>query len=172
MLAQLDGIDGVAESRVDWTGRFFLLKLAPGRKPEEVTVRVSAVLKQAARLDATREAEQSAAYRRGEPWMRAGETLKMSEHEAIVLGERFATKAAGTAGLDAEQTKLLVEILKEELAALFTRLQGTDWQLQKKLRHEWPDLIARTLERSLKFVTEEQAGKIRESLQSAFGQRK
>jgi len=172
VLAQLEKVDGVAESRVDWTGRYFLLKLAPGKSPEEVAADAGSALKGAKRLDATREAGQIAAYRRGELWMSSGETLKLSEHEAGVLGERFGRKAAEAAGLDADQTKRLLEILREELTSAFARVKGTDAQLQRKFRQECPALIARVAERSRAFVTEEQATKIAESLESTFGREK
>lgn len=171
-MAQLDQVDGVAESRVDWTGRYFLLKLTPGGAPDGVALRAASSLQGAKRLDAAREAEQIAAYQRGEPWMRSGETLQLSEHEARVLANRFGTKAAEAAGLDADQTKRLLEILQEELTSAFTRLQGNDAQLQKKFRQECPALLSRTAERGRAFATDEQIRIITESLESAFGFRK
>lgn len=172
MLAQIEKVDGVTESRVDWAGRYFLLKLAPGGTPDEVASKASSVLKGAKRLDAAREGEQIAAYKRGEPWMRSGETLKLSEHEAKVLGERFGNRAAEVAGLNLEQTQRLLEVFQKELTSAFVRLKGTDAHLPMKFRQECPALIARVAERCRTFVTDEQAKKIAESLESTFGRGK
>lgn len=171
MLAQLDKVEGVAESRVDWTGRYFLLKIAPGRNPEGVATLAISTLKGARRLTAAQEAEQVAAYRRGEPWMRAGETLKLSQYEARVLAERFGDEAARKSGLDADQSRRLKVLIEEELSAAFQRVQGDDAQLVARFRKEWPVVVRRIAERSRDFTAGEQRNIIVETLEDCFQRR-
>jgi len=123
VLARLDEIEGVHESRVDWSGTRFLLILSPGADEE----RVAGAARQAlgpgtAVLDRKREHEAVEAFHRGESWMRAGETLHLSHEEARVLGERFAHQAADELGLTREQTARLSTILGAACAKRFEGL--------------------------------------------------
>ena len=166
MLAQLDGVDGVAESRVNWTGRAFLVRLKEGADEERVAAAIAPKLGASAkRVDP---AVHVASLRAGEPWMRSGETLKMSQHEAKVLGGRAAAKAAEASGVDAGK---LTAIIEEELVAAFARIQGTYKDLDEGFKKEWPTLIERVKERSRAFATEKQAAAIGESLAAALGVR-
>ena len=122
MLARLDEIPGVAGSRVDWTGRRFLLSLEPGAKESLVSERAEIVLGEDARvLGGGEERVALDGYRRGEAWMRAGETLRLSQHEAEVLAERYGLEASREIGLGEGATRRLVEVLARELGRGFER---------------------------------------------------
>lgn len=122
MLARLDEIDGVAESRVDWTGTRVLVTLsANADKPRVETAVESALGADARVLDerATREVLDS--YRKGEAWMRSGETLQLSRFEAGVLAKRHGAAAAAEIGLDEAKTQKLVALIEAELDRAFER---------------------------------------------------
>jgi hypothetical protein len=122
VLARLDEIDGVAESRVDWTGRRFLLHLERGADEERVAGAGAETLGQGTRrLDGGETSEALDAFEKGEAWMRAGETLRLSRHEAEVLGLRYGTEAGEELGLDEERTRQLVEVFARELGLAFER---------------------------------------------------
>ena len=122
MLARLDEIHGVAESRVDWTGTRFLVTLSADADEPRVENEIESALGEGARLlddDATRAVLDS--YRHGETWMRAGETLKLSRFEAGVLAKRRGEAAAREIGLDDAKTQKLVELIEAELGRAFER---------------------------------------------------
>lgn len=122
MLARLDEIEGVAESRVDWTGKRFLLTLNADAKKGQVAEAAAGSLGEGARLldeEETREVLDS--YRKGEAWMRAGETLRLSRFEVGVLAKRYGNEAAQEIGLDENRTSKLVELFERELSRAFER---------------------------------------------------
>jgi len=167
VLAQLDAVDGVAESRVNWTGRAFLVRLKEGADADRVAGVVAPKLGASAKR--VEESPHVASLRNGEPWMRSGETLKMSQHEAKVLGGRAAAKASGAAGLDGDSAAKLAAIIEEELVAAFARIQGSYQELDAGFKKEWPPLIERVRGRSRAFATEKQAAAIAESLGESLG---
>jgi len=120
VLARLDGIDGVAESRVDWTGKRFLLTLEDGARTDRVAGQAADALGEGARVldrDALRAVLESRG--RGEAWMRADETLRLSRFEAGVLARRFGGEAAREIGLDEPSTRRLVALFEAELERAF-----------------------------------------------------
>jgi hypothetical protein len=122
VLARLDEIDGVAESRVDWTGTRVLVTLNADADKSRVETEVESALGEGAHvLDerATREVLES--YRKGEAWMRSGETLKLSRFEAGVLAKKHGTAAAAELGLDDATTQKLVALIEGELDRAFER---------------------------------------------------
>ncbi len=119
MLARLDGIAGVAESRVDWTGRRFLVALETGAPEDEVATAVAEALGGATVLDEDDERAAVEAFRRGEAWMGAGETLRLSRHEAHVLAERHGGEAAQELGLAAPTRQELIALVERELLRAF-----------------------------------------------------
>lgn len=123
MLARLDVIPGVAESRVDWSGRRFLLTLEAGSQESAVATAALATLGDDTTLLSDEE-ERTAfnAYRGGEAWMRAGETLRLSHHEAGVLAERYGTEIGAELDLNEQQTGKLVKLFESELTRAFERV--------------------------------------------------
>ncbi len=122
MLARLDEVEGVKASRVDWSGRYVLLELEPEADVSRAIRGAQAVLgERVRRLPARDESSQVAAFRKGEPWMRAGESSRMSRREAEVLSGRFTERVAREAGLDEAETARLGAILREEISGAFER---------------------------------------------------
>jgi hypothetical protein len=120
VLARLDSIPGVAESRVDWTGRRFLLTLDHGAQSAQVATAAAETLGQGAfALDPEETRAALDAYRRGEAWMRAGETLRLSRYEAAALAKRHGHEAAEQMLLGDAATLKLVELFERELNAAF-----------------------------------------------------
>ncbi len=126
----MDEIAGVAQSRVDWTGMRFLLALEKGASEEHVGGQATITLGEGVRLldgDQVREVLNS--YRKGETWMRAGETLQLSRFEAGVLAQRYGGEAAAEIGLDVMGTRKLVALFEQEFIRAFERThagQGID----------------------------------------------
>ena len=122
MLAQLDDLEGVAESRVDWTGVRFLLSLDTDAPPLRVAEAAAEILGEGARiLDESETRAAVDAYRKGETWMRAGETLRLSEFEAGVLARRYGGEAAQELGLEADDRQRLIELFEGEFKRAFER---------------------------------------------------
>lgn len=122
MLARLDEIEGVAESRVDWTGKRFLLTLEDGAATDQVEDQAVDTLGEGARpLDDDEVREVLDSYRKGETWMRAGETLQLSRFEAGVLAKRYGSEASTEIGLDEERTGKLVALFEREFNQAFDR---------------------------------------------------
>ena len=170
MLAQLDAIPGIGESRVDWEGKHVLIRLASGASAERVLAGAIPILGEgAARLDRAGEADRVASFRRGDPWMRSAETVRLSRHEAGVLGASLSKGAAAKAGLNDDQAKRVRSILTEEIGVLFERMHASGTR-PNEVKHE--DLAA--LERRLRtrfgeFLTGAQVDATIEHLKSAIG---
>ncbi|MGH7162256.1 MAG: hypothetical protein ACREID_02130 [Planctomycetota bacterium] len=169
MLARLDELEGVRESRVDWTGRYVLLALEAGADESAVVARAAKVLGEGARrLDESREAEQLGAFRSGEPWLRTDETLKLSEEEARVVGARLGEGAAAAAGLDAEDARLFAEVVQDELRMAFGRLHADGPDAAPDPAEEQALRLGRVKTRSLAFLTEVEAERACQALLEAF----
>ena len=154
MLARLDEIPGVAESRVDRSGRRFLLTLEPGADESEVGRSALDALGGGAEiLDEPSESELLASRRRGDLWVTSSETIRLSREEAGVLAARFGEEAALEIGLTPEKTRRLVETIEKEIAAAFERTHGRPDAL-KRFREEQPVISARVLEASRSFLTD------------------
>jgi hypothetical protein len=122
VLARLDEIEGVAESRVDWTGKRFLLALESGAGKDHVEEQAVGTLGEGARpLDEDEVREVLDSYRKGETWMRAGETLQLSRFEAGVLAKRYGSEAAAEIGLDEGGTGKLIALFEQEFIRAFER---------------------------------------------------
>ena len=170
MLAQLDTIPGIAESRVDWEGKHVLIRLASGASAGRVLERATPILGEgAARLGRAAEGERIASFRRGDPWMRSAETVRLSQHEARVLGASLSKGAAEKAGLNDDQAGRIRSILTEEITLLFERMHASGTR-PDDVKHE--DLAA--LERRLRsrfgeFATGAQVEATIEHLKTALG---
>jgi len=155
-MARLDAIPGVAESRVDWSGRWFLV-----RSDRDVSAAVCDVLgKGASPADAAVTTEKTASFRRGDVWLKRGETMKMSEQEATVLAPRIAEAAATDASLDAESRAALEPIIREEMLKLFRAAESGI----ENLRKGWIDMADAVASRSRQFLDVVQAAAVAESI--------
>ncbi len=166
MLAQLDRLEGVAESRVNWSGRQILIRLQPGASPDGVAASAIAYLgSRAGRAAPPAEAASVASFRAGDPWMRAGETLKLSKHEASVLGKHYTALVRDL--LDAEGQSRLASLLADEIYAVFERVHAGEIRLNDAMRLESGAALDRIHARLREFAPEEQARAVVEALRSA-----
>jgi hypothetical protein len=121
----LDGISGVAASRVDWTGTRFLITLGSGADRGRAAESAAAILGEGARiLDDADVRSVLDSYEKGETWMRAGETLQLSRFEAGVLARRYGKEAGAEIGLDDATTAKLVVVFEQELDRAFDRVHA------------------------------------------------
>ncbi len=170
MLARLDRMPGIAESRVDWQGEHVLIRLAPGAAAEDVVSRAAPILGEGARrLDAATEAERVASFRKGEPWMNTEETIRLSRHEADVLAERHARDASKRAGLNEDQGRKLEAALNEEINALFGRIHASGTEPRDTKKEDLKSAERRLRARCLTFASAAQVDAIVEVLKSALG---
>jgi hypothetical protein len=118
----MDGLDGIVESRVDWTGRRFVLSLRAGAHRTRIVDQALALLGDDAReLESEDSRAVLEAHRRREGWLRAAETIRQSRVEASVLAQQFGGDAADELELDAAGARVIVEVFEREFAAAFER---------------------------------------------------
>jgi hypothetical protein len=161
VLAQLESVDGVAQARVDWTGRSFLLVLRKSSKPKAVVDAAAKVLGPTTRrLESKEEREQIESFVAGAPWLRPGETARMSAHEADVLATRYVTDAAKSVGLDEPRTARLIGLAREELVSLFKKFEQTGLPSRDVMSKEWSALVDCVADRSRDFLTESESEKV------------
>jgi hypothetical protein len=170
VLARIDQVPGVAESRADWEGRHVLIRVAPGARPDEVVARAIPILGAGARrLDAAAESERLASFRRGDSWMRSGETIRLSRREASVLGARFAQAASVRAGLNEAQRSHLEGVLTEEISKHFEEMHAAGKGPDEVNRDDLRPTEHRIRKRCLAFASAAQMDVIIEVLSSAIG---
>lgn len=171
VLASLEEVPGVIESRVDWTGRRFLLRISRREDVDAVVSQADEALGGGARrLDREAETQAANSFLRGtETWMRAGETLKLSRAEARILAEQHAREAASSAGLNEQQTHQLIGMLESEIAAAFERIHADGKGLPANLGDVCGEALMRTLERSRSFLSADQLQKVKEYCEARSG---
>ncbi len=131
MLADLDRVDGVVESRTSWDGRLFELRLAPGADPERVARDAAVVVGgNPLRVDAAREGR--------ERWFNSAGTVDLSRHEAGVLAARFAAELEAEVLVNPATAGQVEEILREELTLAFERAHAAGGGLERL----WPEVAA------------------------------
>lgn len=169
MLARLDKVPGVAESRANWEGQLVLILLTPDASLETVLAGARSVLgPRTRRLDPAAEGEHISSFRRGGLWMSSKETLRMSRHEAQVLGKRFADRAGERAKLSERQRQRLESLLVEDINAAFERNHATGEGLGAAATREWSGMEAR-FTRALDFMTSGQIDFVVEELRALAG---
>jgi len=162
----LDEIPGVGESRVDWSGRLVLLEVEPGSPVEQVFARADEILEGGTqRLDPRSEAEAIADYRQGAAWMRAGETLRLSRHEAGVLARNLGVEAAREAGLDGEETQRFIAVVEQSIAAAFERIHAAGQGLPSSFG-ERAIVLEDVLEKCRDFLSEEKRARLEAALRA------
>jgi hypothetical protein len=163
VLARLDEIPGVAESRVDWTGKRFLLTLEGDAAKSWVGEQASGALGEGARLlDGDEVHAVLDSYRKGETWMRAGETLKLSRFEAGVLAKRYGGEAGAELRLDEDATQKLVALFEQEFTRAFERTHAGKGI--EAVPAEFEAAARRILEPSARFLSSEQQTALAEYL--------
>lgn len=166
MLARLDAVPGVAESRVEASGRFFLLALAPGADPAAVVAAARGALRGRGRaLDAAAAAAQLDARERGDPWLSAREVHALSYVEGRIVAFRAADAVAASAGLDGAARAALAEAARAELFLAIERVhaeggrESSGWFYE-----EWPRLAAAIAARLRDAVPAPLHGRVAEAL--------
>jgi hypothetical protein len=123
VLARLDAIPGVQESRVEAGGRYFLLVLAPGADEARVLAGAAEALRgRARRLGDAAAAAQLASRGRGDPWLAAAEVQALSYVEARIVAARAADAVAPAAGLDRAARDALAEAARVEVFRAIERV--------------------------------------------------
>lgn len=145
MLARLDAVPGVWESRADASGRLFLLELAPEADREAVLAGARAALGERGRLlDGAAAEAQLAARRRGDPWYAHRDTLGLCYLEARVLSVRVGAAAGSAAGLDPQQVEDVTEAARAVLFEVMERVHGEGGRPSSGwFYEEWPAIAAR-----------------------------
>jgi hypothetical protein len=163
VLARLDDVPGVEESRIDWSGRHFLLKLDSEDDRDRVVAPAAEILGDGARrLAPDAEAERSAAFPRGEPGMR------LSAEEARVLAERFTAEASKDAGLDEAKTRKLQALVEDETRRLLESLHAEGGAVSARFMEGWTPAAERVQERSRAFLAPEEAERVGARLRERF----
>jgi len=164
VLAQLDSVPGVVESRVDWTGTRFLLRLARGADEAAIADQSAQVLGDRAVADDDEERAALEGLRRGETWMRSGETLRLSREESHILAERLGGQIAQQLDLTPQQRERLIAVFQRELFGAFARIHRsgdrTDATLEAQMRRGG----ARIVEACREFLSAGQVEGLRSSL--------
>ena len=157
------------ESRVDHSGRYFLLALDRDANTDRIVERARDTLADARRPEDRVETELIESYRRGDRWMRAGETARLSREEAHILAARHASDAASHLGLDEGKAQKLAAVMDEETVAAFDRIHAAGGGLGPKAQHEFQDGARRVIERSRSFLSEEEVARLSEYIASFLG---
>jgi hypothetical protein len=166
VLARLDALPGVARSRTEATGRFFLIELRVGADAVLAEERAMAVLGRGGRRLGESEAEsQLAARGAGDPWMTAGEVMALSFVEGRLLSARISAAAARGLGLSGEEQERLREAVRVELFAAFQRVHAEGGRPSSGwIYQDWPGIAAAAAERCRPWLGSERAEALARSL--------
>lgn len=169
MLARLDALPGVRESRADASGRHFLLELRPGAdRGATVDAACAALGSQARPLDAAAAAAQLSARGRGDPWYAAADTLALCYLEARVLAASAGPAAARAAGLAGGAADAICEAARAVLFGVMERVHGEGGRASSGwFYEEWPAIAAAIADRAgrvLPALDADAAARLRRSL--------
>jgi hypothetical protein len=141
VLARLDEIPGVNESRAECSGHYFIIILDDDAN-DRIHASVLEVLGRGARVLPTDEAGvQHEARRRGEPWLTSAEARSLSFVEGRMLGGRVSAAIASELGLSAEERERLAEAVREEMFAHVERIYAGRAQAGRFFE-AWPQIAA------------------------------
>jgi hypothetical protein len=157
VLALLDKNPGVEASRVDHSGRFILLTLESDADEARVGDEACAQLHDAHRVATAKEVELVRSYQRGDPWLRAADTIELSREEARIMAHRRGVAAAQEIGLDGERAEKLTALIERELVAAFEEIHARGKGLDDASRLELRNVGAKVVEKSRDFLTAEEA---------------
>jgi hypothetical protein len=166
VLARLDAVPGVEESRVDSSGRFFWI--VPRDLVEAGTLAgdVQAVLgKGARRLPPEEAAAQLAAHGAGDPWLAADEVMTLSFVEARLLSVRISGEAARKASLLPDEKEAVAEAVRAALFGAMARVHAEGGRRSSSwIYEEWPALAADAAGRCAETMRPEAAARVAEVL--------
>ncbi|ACL66322.1 conserved hypothetical protein [Anaeromyxobacter dehalogenans 2CP-1] len=169
MLARLDAIPGVRESRADASGRHFLLELRPGADRAAAVEAACAALGARARpLEPAEAAAQLEARGRGDPWYAGADTLALCYLEARVLAANAGPAAARAAGLDTAAGDAICEAARAVLFQVMERVHGEGGRSSSGwFYEEWPaiaEAISGRATRLLPALTDDDATRLRRAV--------
>ncbi len=149
MLARLEAVGGIAEARVEATGRLFALVLSPGADEGAALAGAAAALRTTPRRLSPEEATAQLSRRAaGDPWVSRREAAALCFLEARVVASRGAGDVAAAARLDAAERDAVGEALREELFTAMERVLGEGGRDSSGWFYvEWPALAARAAAR-------------------------
>lgn len=166
MLARLDRVRGVLESRVEATGRVFALALADGADEAAVIAAAAEALRGAPRrLDPAEAAAQLRARAGGDPWFSRAEVPALCFLESRMLASRGADAVAAAAGLSRQERAALEEAFRDVLFEAMERVlaeggrDSSGWFYE-----EWPALAAGIWERAAPRLAAERRAPARDAL--------
>jgi hypothetical protein len=145
VLAEIDGLDGVAWSGASWDGRLFRIELEPGADPERVAAAVAAVM--------TGEERRAAAPSGADAWYDAPGTVALSRHEAGVIAADLLAQLRAEVELDQAEAERLQALLRADLERAFERAHAAGGGVHR-LWGELPEVRV-GLERRLDFLAPE-----------------
>lgn len=166
MLARLEEVEGIATVRVDGTGRFFAVTLAPGADEARTLAGVEAALRRPPRRLAPGEARaQLARAGRGDPWFTRAEVPALCFLEARMLASRAEGAVASAAKLRSFEREALGDALREELFEIMERVLAEGGRDSSGWFYgEWPGIAARAAARCAGTVAVEKQEKVAAAL--------
>jgi hypothetical protein len=166
VLARLEAVEGVADARVEATGRWFALTLTLGADEAAALAGAEVALRRAPRrLPPGEAAAQLARRAAGDPWFSRAEVAALCFLEARMLAARGAAGVGLAAALDGAERDALEEALRDELFATMGRVlaeggrDSSDW-----FYVEWPALAARVGARSAGALAPEKRARAADAL--------
>jgi hypothetical protein len=170
VLARLDAIPGVATTRVEATGTWFLVELAATALRHQVVEQALAALGPGAELLPPEAAgAQWEAREHGDPWYSSRDVLGLSYLEGRVIAARASAAVGREAGLPAAATRALFDAVRAEVFATLERVHAeggrssSAWFFQA-----WPALADRIATRAAPALPPGSAGPVGESLRRQF----
>jgi hypothetical protein len=171
VLARLEEVEGVAGARVEATGRFFALVLAPGADEVRTLAAVEAALRTPPRrLPPGEAAAQLARAGRGDPWFSRAEVAELCFVEARLLAARAEGAVASAANLDPAERGAVGDALRDELFLAMERVlaeggrESSGW-----FYAEWPAIAARASARAAGVLAPEKSGRAAAALAALHG---
>jgi hypothetical protein len=150
VLARLEEVEGIADVRVEATGRYFALGLGPGADEVGTLSAVAVALRGTPRrLPPDEAAAQLARAARGDPWFTRGEVAELCFVEARMVAARGEGAVASAARLRASEREAVGDALREELFEIMERVLAEGGRDSSGWFYvEWPGIAARAAARS------------------------
>ena len=166
VLATLDDLEGVQESRVSWDGRTFQIELDSDADPERVAAAASDVLGGEVQVAAAGVTEAAAGPEHA-AWLDSTQTVALSRREAEVLAASFVAELPPEVTSDPASREQLHAALREELERAFERAHEAGGGIAA-LWDQLPEARA-AFESRLSFLTPDQRALLASFLDRALG---
>ena len=166
MLARLEEVEGIAGVRVEATGRFLALVLAPGADEARALAAVEVVLRRPPRrLSPEGAAAQLARVDRGDRWIGRAELPGLCYLEARMIAACAEGQVATAARLRPHEREAVGEALRVELFEIMERVLAEGGRDSSGWLHgEWPALAARAAARAAEVIAPEKLERVAAAL--------